>query len=95
MHFDRRFGLVLLPGLLLGATVWALSFGTLPPADLTFCNGTEIKTIDPAAVTGMPEGRVISALFEGLLQRNPVDLTPQAGMAERWSDYRRLRRVPD
>src|SRR5690348_4897216 len=46
-------------GLLFGAAGWALSQGTLPPADFTFCNGTELKTIDPATVTGIPEGRVI------------------------------------
>jgi hypothetical protein len=27
---------------LLGALVWATSFGTLPPADFTFDNSTEI-----------------------------------------------------
>lgn len=52
-------------------------FRDLPPADFTFANGTEVKSIDPKMVTGTPEGRVIEALFEGLYQRlpNPDDLT--------------------
>ena len=37
---------------LLTALVWAASFGTLPPADFTFCNGTEVQSVDPARVTG-------------------------------------------
>ena len=74
----------LIPAAVAAATGWAMSVATLPPADLTFCNGTEIKSIDPAAVTGMPEGRVVEALFEGLCRRHPVDLRPQPGMAERW-----------
>ena len=32
---------------LLGMMIWAVSFGTLPPADFTFCNGDEIKTEVP------------------------------------------------
>ncbi len=64
--------------------IWAVSFGTLPPADFTFCNGDEIKTIDPAISTGQPEGRIIWALFEGLCRWHPETLEPIPGMAERW-----------
>jgi oligopeptide transport system substrate-binding protein len=56
---------------LAAALIYATSFGTLPPADLTFNNYTEIKTVDPPKATGEPEGRVIEALFEGLLRRLP------------------------
>jgi len=63
---------------------WALSFSTLPPADFTFCNGDEIKTIDPAISTGQPEGRIIWALFEGLCRWHPETLEPIPGMAEQW-----------
>jgi len=59
-------------GLLVGALAWAVSFGTLPPADFTFDNGTEVETIDPSMSTGQPENRVINGLFEGLLRNMPV-----------------------
>ena len=45
--------------LVLGGVAWAVSFGTLPPADFTFINGTEIESVDPAVVTGSPEGRIM------------------------------------
>ncbi len=53
-------------------------------ADFTFCNGTEIKTVDPALVSGQPEGRVIWAIFEGLTTYHPRTLAPMPGVAERW-----------
>jgi len=68
----------------LAALVWAVSFGTLPPADFTFSNGSEIKTVDPAIVTGQPEGRIVRALFEGLCVWDPRDLSPQPGVARAW-----------
>jgi oligopeptide transport system substrate-binding protein len=58
------------------AVAWAVSFSRLPPADFTFVNGDEIKTIDPAKATGAPEGRIINALFEGLLAHMPIDVPP-------------------
>jgi oligopeptide transport system substrate-binding protein len=66
------------------ALVWAVSFGTLPPADFTFSNGSEIKTVDPAIVTGQPEGRIVWALFEGLCAWDPKTLEAVPGVAERW-----------
>ena len=62
--------LVLVLGLV--ALGWAVNFGTLPKADFTFNNGTEIKTVDPAKATGSPEGRIINGIFEGLLRQLPV-----------------------
>ena len=58
------------------ALVYATSFGTMPKADFTFNNGTELKTVDPPKATGVPEGRVIDALFEGLLRRLPLPDAP-------------------
>ncbi|MFC1816491.1 peptide ABC transporter substrate-binding protein [Thermodesulfobacteriota bacterium] len=48
-------------------------------------NGTEPQDLDPHTVTGVPEHRIISALLEGLVIENPVDLTPEPGMAEAWT----------
>ena len=35
-------------------------------------------------VTGVPENRLIRALFEGLAVKNPYTLEPEPGVAERW-----------
>ena len=51
---------------------------------LHVANGTEIEDIDPQIVTGVPEHQVISALTEGLVAEDPVDLHPVPGTAERW-----------
>ncbi len=64
--------------------VWSLTTSTLPPADFTFNNGTEIKTVDPALVTGVPEGRIISSLFEGLVRLSPQNRLPVTGGPEEW-----------
>ncbi|MFW6124540.1 MAG: peptide ABC transporter substrate-binding protein [Pirellulales bacterium] len=73
------------------AVIWAVSFGRMPPAEFTFCNGDDIKTVDPAQATGQPEGRIIWALFEGLTRWHPETLEPLPGAAQRWdvSDDRR------
>ncbi len=69
----------LAPAVAIVALVWAVSFGTLPPADFTFNNDGEVKTVDPAKATGQPENRILNALFEGLLRMMPPDgQTPDA-----------------
>jgi len=70
----------LLLGLLLTVSV--------PPAGAqTFRinNMVEPESLDPALVTGVPEHRIVSNLFEGLTTTSPQDLSPQPGMAESWS----------
>jgi oligopeptide transport system substrate-binding protein len=42
--------------------------GQQSKADLTLINGAEPETLDPALITGQPEGRIVNALFEGLLR---------------------------
>lgn len=53
-------------------------------ADLVFINGAEPESLDPAVITGQPEGRIVNALFEGL---TTFDATarPGPGMAESWT----------
>ena len=58
----------------LAALGWAVSFGTLPPADFSFSNGDEVKTVDPVKATGKPEGRIIDGIFEGLYRSQPQGL---------------------
>lgn len=76
----RTAALALLGGaaLLLGRAVLG---ARLEPADLAFCNGAEPASLDPAVVTGVPEGRVARALFEGLYVKHPETLAPLPGVA--------------
>jgi oligopeptide transport system substrate-binding protein len=69
---------------LAAATVWAVSFHPEPPADFTFVNPSEIKSVDPAIVTGQIEGRIIEGIFEGLTSWDPKTLGPLPGVAESW-----------
>jgi oligopeptide transport system substrate-binding protein len=47
-------------------------------------NTAEPESLDPAIVTGVPEHRIISNLFEGLTTTDPRDLSPKPGMAASW-----------
>ena len=69
---------------LLASIAWATFSTSLPPADLTLVNGTEVKSVDPAIVNGSPEGRIVNALFEGLTRWDPKTLEPIPGIAESW-----------
>lgn len=74
------------------ALVWASFFETLPPADFSFQNRADAKTLDPARAEGNVESKLIFALFEGLLRMLPEGdpdpenglqpLSAQPGMAE-------------
>lgn len=71
-------------GCLLAAILWATMGSGLPPADFTFCNGSEVKSFDPAIISGQPEGNIARCLFEGLTQQDPQTLEPMPGVAESW-----------
>ena len=84
---------VLLIVLMASALAWAVSFGKLPPADFTFNNDDDVRTLDPSLATGQPEHRLLSGIFEGLLRQLPVPgegpdangvtpLEPAPGVAE-------------
>ena len=51
---------------------------------LHYGNGSEPQGLDPHVVTGVPENKLIRALFEGLAVKNPFTLEPEPGVAERW-----------
>ncbi len=78
----------LLPlGMLLaaGGAIFAIvRTGQLPPADFVFNNESDIKSIDPAVVTGQPEGRIVDSLYEGLVRMDPKDRRPMPGVAKSW-----------
>ena len=48
-------------------------------------NGTEPQDLDPHIVTGVPESKVLMALLEGLVIRNPEGPNPLPGVAEDWT----------
>ncbi len=74
---------VLLP---LAAAVWSVNTSRVERADFTFNNDTEIESVDPAVVTGQPEGRIIESLYEGLVKLDPKDRLPtKLGTAEDWT----------
>lgn len=87
MRPTRTFRTASAAALLLGLFAAALSLtggARLERADFAFNNGTEVTTLDPAQVVGIPEGRVIRALYEGLVVKHPRTLAPLPGMAESW-----------
>ena len=47
-------------------------------------NGAEPQDLDPQAITGVPEHKIMMALFEGLASEDPKDLHPVPGLAESW-----------
>lgn len=74
----------LLPLLALGAAVWSVLGGRLPPADFVFNNETEVQSLDPAVTSGQPEGRIIWSVYQCLAGRDPKDQSPRPGVAESW-----------
>lgn len=96
MQFVRRYFPFIAGAMLLAALAWAIPFNPTPPAEFSFGNGDEPKTIDPALATGAPEGRILNALFEGLLRSLPDEdaepnesgmmaMKPQPAMAESYT----------
>ena len=47
--------------------------------------GAELPDLDPHLATGTSEYNVLSALLEGLVTEDPVDLHPVRGVAESWA----------
>lgn len=80
----RTSALILLPLLGVTAVITAVYRGQLPPADFTFVNETSIESLDPAVVTGQPEGRIIWAVFEGVTRPNPKGGEPLPALATDW-----------
>jgi oligopeptide transport system substrate-binding protein len=47
-------------------------------------NGAEPQSLDPAKVQGVPEHRILMALFEGLTSIDPKTADPVPGLAKSW-----------
>lgn len=83
IHLRQLAACALLAGLF-AVLVAVTGAARLERADMVFVNGTEVSTLDPASVSGVPEGRVMYALYEGLTVRHPRTVEPLPGMAESW-----------
>jgi ABC-type oligopeptide transport system substrate-binding subunit len=59
---------------------------TSPPhgQTFTFNNGAEPEHLDPAIMSGQPDGRIARMVFEGLCANDPATLAPTPGQAYRW-----------
>ena len=53
--------------------------------DFVVDNGVEPQSLDPAKVSGLPEFRILGALFEGLMVTNARTGKAEPGLAEHWS----------
>ena len=51
---------------------------------LRYSSGSEPESLDPQIPSGQPEARVLMALFEGLVESDPKDMSPIPAIAERW-----------
>jgi oligopeptide transport system substrate-binding protein len=54
------------------------------PQEFTWNNGAEPETLDPHVMTGVPEHRLASCIFEGLVGQHPETLQPIPAGAESW-----------
>ncbi len=82
---QQRFAWVLVPLALIAAVGVAVSDASFERADAAFCNGAEPSSLDPQQLSGVPEIRLVRALYEGLVVRDPRTAAPIPGMAESWS----------
>ncbi|MCL2276791.1 MAG: peptide ABC transporter substrate-binding protein [Treponema sp.] len=55
------------------------------PMEMVINNGTNVQSLDPSQVTGVPEHRVYMALFEGLVSYDPQTAKAVPGVAESWA----------
>ncbi len=51
---------------------------------LRYSSGSEPETLDPQIPSGQPEARILAALFDGLVEYHPKDMSPIPAIAERW-----------
>jgi oligopeptide transport system substrate-binding protein len=82
----KRIGVGGLVVALLAAAMLGLGPGAAAQAPVFRINNlVEPESLDPGVVTGVPEHRIISNLFEGLATNDPKDLSPRPGMARSWT----------
>ena len=85
----KRTVLLAMCAVLLTATLFAGGGGQQRAAaagmEMVINNGTNIQSIDPSQITGVPEHRIYMALFEGLVVNDPKTNKAVPGVAESWT----------
>ena len=81
----KRTGLILCLLLIIGVLLTSCGGGTRTAMEMVINNGTNIQSLDPSQVTGVPEHRVYMALFEGLVRYDPQTALATPGVAESWT----------
>lgn len=69
-------------------TLWACGKSSTPEAAGSILKvnlAAEVQDLDPQIVTGVPEFRALSGLFEGLTDLNPATLEPEPAAAASWT----------
>lgn len=57
---------------------------------LRYASGSEPESLDPQIPSGQPEARILGALYEGLVEYDPKDMSPIPAIAERWESATNL-----
>jgi oligopeptide transport system substrate-binding protein len=68
-----------------GSALCGCAGGLDGEAQIAFTNAGEVASLDPAAITGIPEGKLARFLHEGLVIKHPRTLEPLPGVAESWT----------
>lgn len=87
MLIRDRIKILLIPAFLLlplCAAFYAGFESRMERADFVFVNQGELSSLDPALATGIPEGRILMAICEGLTSLHPKTLEPVPACAESW-----------
>ena len=87
MLIRDRLKILLIPAFLLlplGLAFYTGFRSRMERADFVFVNQGEISSLDPALATGIPEGRILMALCEGLTSFHPEGLDPLPACAASW-----------
>ena len=94
-NLTRKQFVVLVVVISLTATLFSCSaistneefFGKTQPPQLNifrYVTGDEPQSLDPPISLGQPEARIYMALYDGLVEYHPKNLSPMPSLAERW-----------
>ena len=79
---------VFLPGTLFLCLVLGSQSGCFQhydKADFIVINGPDPEALDPAIITSQADGRIVSAMFEGLTRFNAVTAQAEPALAKDWT----------
>jgi len=68
----------------IGLGLYSGLYSGMGRADFVFVNQGEVSSLDPALASGIPEGRILMAISEGLTSLHPETLKAMPGCALSW-----------